>query len=112
MATYESKIKELFGNEEFAAKFKTVETPEKLEELFKEYGAELTPEEMENIFKAPIAEKKGEVELSADDLADVSGGIVGTALKALAFTWGYACDVWGGPQEAVIGTYNYWFGRR
>lgn len=107
---YESKIKGLFENEEFVAKFKALEDLEKVGELFKEYGVELTEEELVDFVKSPAeASKSGEAkELSADDLESVSGG-VWWGIKAVGAAWGAAVDYWGSPGRAVERTASFWY---
>lgn len=101
---YESKIKELFSNEEFLKKFEALEEVEKIADLFKDFGVEMTDSELADFVKAAIEEKKG-AELGEADLENVNGGI---GWGAVAATWAFAVDYWGGTKEACVATYSFW----
>lgn len=106
---YEEKIKGLFANEEFVAKFKAIEDVEKMDSLFKEYGAELTEEELMDFIKAPVEAKRAGGELSADDLDSVNGGVAAfLATKVLPAVWGWSVSEWGSPERAVERTATFW----
>ena len=110
MKAYEEKIKVLFTNEEFTKKMETLEDVEKIGELFKAYDVELTNEELAEILQAAVGEKQ-ETELDESDMENVAGGgIVGASAWLLKKTWGFACDYWGGPKEAVNATVSFWVG--
>lgn len=109
MKAYEEKIKALFKNEEFTKKMETLEEIEKIGELFKEYDVELTDEELADLLQSAI-DAKQEGELDESDLENVSGGLVGGAVKLLGATCRFACDYWGGTKEAVNATVNFWVG--
>lgn len=107
--SYIEKIQPLFANEEFEAKFKAIDDPTKFAELFEEYGVTLSNEEMADFIASANKEKAGE--LDPEDLDKVSGGAfdpISASLKALGWTWQYACKTFGSPQRATQMILLYW----
>ena len=106
---YVAKIQPLLANEEFEAKFKAIDDPAKLPDLFQEYGVTLSNEEVTDFVASACKEKAGELDVA--DLDKVSGGAltpIGAALKALGWTWAYACDTFGGPARATEKILTFW----
>lgn len=101
------KAKELFGNEEFVKAFEQVEEPEKLVQLFSEYGVEVSEDDVVAMIQEATVAEKGE-EISETDLYGVSGGIIRTGCKLIGVTWAFAVDVYGSPEKAVDGIVGYW----
>ena len=101
---YSEKIKGLFSNEAFAKKFEELDNVEKIAELFKEFGVELTDEELADFVNSAIDATKNE-ELNTVELESVNGGI---GWGAVAATWAFAVDYWGGTREACVATYSFW----
>jgi predicted ribosomally synthesized peptide with nif11-like leader len=76
------KIKEIFADQDFVAKLLEMETPEEVQAAVKEKGVELTLEEIEAARKETVnrLEKKDSDEVSDEQLEQVAGGFIGTAL--------------------------------
>lgn len=102
---YSEKIKGLFSNEAFVKKFEELDNVEKIAELFKEFGVELTDEEIADFVNSAIEAKKNE-ELDDEELENINGGAIG--FGAVAATWAFAVDYWGGTREACVATYSFW----
>ena len=106
---YEDKIKALFTNEELTKKMEALEDIEKIGELFKEYGVDMAEEELADFLQSAI-DAKQKTELDVSELENVAGGLIGGAVKLLGATWGFACDYWGGPKQAINATVSFWSG--
>lgn len=104
------KLEKVFKDEAMAAKLKEAADIDAIKAVLAEAGVELTEEELAEVVRV-AAESAGSGELSEDQMDEVSGGIVRTALKALGYTWKFACHVYGGPREAARGIYDYWAGK-
>jgi predicted ribosomally synthesized peptide with nif11-like leader len=83
------------GDQGFAEKLFSSETPDKVQSLLKEQGLEFSLDEI-NSFKDALVkylEKETNAELSDEDLEDVAGGIVMTAalVGATASCLGATC---------------------
>lgn len=103
------KLAATFANEAIAAKLKEAADIEQMRKVLAENGVEFTDEELAQ-FISQAAKSADNGELDETQMEEVSGGIVRTALKALNYTWKYACYVYGGPREAAHGIYDYWSG--
>ena len=77
---------ELLEDKEFVAYMMSQETPEAVQKVFAEKGFELTMDEVNELGKAlaDAEPKESGAELSEDDLANVSGGIVITTAGLIA----------------------------
>ena len=92
MTNKSNKINELFENKEFAEAFATLDTDEAVIALFADNGVEMTEDELHAIVEYATATESDSKELNADDLDNVSGGVVGyfvIGCLAVGFFAGY-----------------------
>lgn len=77
-------LKEIFNNPSFQEKAKEIGTAEELQALLAEYKFEMTIEEVTEFLNVLFAKKASGEELNAEDLENVTGGILisGTAFLA------------------------------
>lgn len=106
MANYEEKIKGLFGNEEFNQKFEKLSTPEEMQELFVEYGADLTDEEMAEVINAATNGTAADLDEAA--LENVNGGIFKTLGKLVYYSWKFAVKTYGSEERALREIGRFW----
>ena len=87
----EERIKEVFSDEAFLEKILSTETPEEVQELLEDKDIEMSIGEIEKakeMILKKLEDPDAELELSDEDLEDVSGGIA--PLLAVALWYG-AC---------------------
>lgn len=73
-------LKELMQSEEFMNKFMETQSAEEAAQLFVDNGVETTPEELVAALDAAAEQKEGE--LDANELDNVSGGLITECLVA------------------------------
>lgn len=101
------KMASLFENEMFVKELKEQTRPEQVRDVFAKNGVNLSDEELAEFFAE--GKKIDAGELNTDELDNVAGGIFATLGGILAASWGYACKVYGGPEQAIEGIATFWY---
>lgn len=104
-----AKIQEVLADKDFIAKVMEMENPEEVQKAFQAKGIELTLEEIEDAKKeiGNRLENADSEEISDEQLEQVAGGVIGTAVTIATAVVGAA-----GALAALGNAVNRWTNRR
>lgn len=101
----EANVQEVFADEEFVKKLFELETPEEVQAALREKDITLSTQEIIKVRDLLLKRTETEAELSDEELADVTGGLLTEILVAVSVALGLFAAAAAGTGIAIASTH-------